>query len=95
MIDGVPYNKLNIVYISSSKNNTILSLTDHNGLTLYSISAGACGFKNCKKSTAVAGQAAGLALSDVTYSFLIRYLIPFTTVYSFYNFTKRTLKEEE
>lgn len=64
MIDGVPYNKTNIVYIKSSKNNTILSLTDHNGLTLYSISAGACGFKNCKKSTAVAGQAAGLAMSD-------------------------------
>ena len=64
-VDGVSFNKLNIVYINSTKNNTILTLTDHNGLSLYSISAGACGFKNCKKSTAVAGQAAGLAMSDV------------------------------
>ena len=70
MIDGVPYNKLNIVYISSTKNNTLLSLTDHNGVTLYSITAGACGFKNSKKSTAVAGQAAGLAMSDVSFSLI-------------------------
>ena len=70
MIDGVPYNKTNIIYINSTKNNTILSLTDHNGITLYSISAGACGFKNCKKSTAVAGQAAGLAMSDVSFELI-------------------------
>lgn len=70
MIDGVPYNKLNIIYISSTKNNTLLSLTDHNGVTLYSITAGACGFKNSRKSTAVAGQAAGLAMSDVSFSLI-------------------------
>ena len=86
MVDGEPFNKLPIVYISATGNNTILTLTDCNGLTLYSTSAvgtfecgsnlkiyfnrnvfeqGACGFKNTRKSTAIAGQAAGLAMSDV------------------------------
>jgi len=93
MIDGVPYNKTNIVYIKSSKNNTILSLTDHNGLTLYSISAGACGFKNCKKSTAVAGQAAGLAMSDVNIQFYLKFLTLFQN--KLFILYKRILKEEE
>jgi small subunit ribosomal protein S11 len=65
MIDGVPYNKLHIVYINATKNNTLISFTDHAGLCLYSLTAGSCGFKNSKKSTAIAGQAAGLAISDV------------------------------
>jgi len=30
------------------------------------VSAGSVGFKNCKKSTAIAGQAVGLAMSDVS-----------------------------
>lgn len=64
-VDGVPFNKIDSVYVSSSKNNTIMNLVDATGTTLYSISAGAVGFKNCKKSTAIAGQAVGLAMSDV------------------------------
>ena len=39
MVDGEPFNKLPIVYISATGNNTILTLTDCNGLTLYSTSA--------------------------------------------------------
>ena len=65
MIDGVPYNRLHTVYINATKNNTLIALTDHTGLCLYSLTAGSCGFKNSKKSTAIAGQAAGLAISDV------------------------------
>ena len=64
-VDGVPYSKIDAVYIRSTKNNTIMNLVDVTGTTLYSITAGACGFKNCKKSTAIAGQAVGLAMSDV------------------------------
>lgn len=63
-VNGVPYEKLNIVSIFASKNNTILTLSDWNGIPLYSTSAGSCGFKNSKKSTSVAGQAAGIAMSD-------------------------------
>ena len=39
MIDNVPYNKLNTVYIQASKNNTILTLTDCNGITMFTTSA--------------------------------------------------------
>lgn len=39
------------IYIYSSYNNTIMTLTDANGNTLASSSAGAIGFKGTKKST--------------------------------------------
>ena len=84
MIEGVPYDKLHVISIKSSKNNTILTLSDSSGLILHMTSSvrfsfllkqlvlflnmnekkGICGFKNSKKSTAVAGQAAGLAMSE-------------------------------
>ncbi len=39
------------IYIYSSYNNTIITLTDNNGNVLASTSAGAIGFKGTKKST--------------------------------------------
>jgi small subunit ribosomal protein S11 len=39
------------VYISSTYNNTVLTLTDFQGNTLYWASAGNLGFKGTKKST--------------------------------------------
>ncbi|MDP2637369.1 MAG: 30S ribosomal protein S11 [bacterium] len=39
------------IYIFSSYNNTIMSLTDEQGNTLSQVSAGAIGFKGTKKST--------------------------------------------
>ena len=47
-----------IIYILSTKNNTIITLTDSNGNTKFSTSAGALGFKNSRKSTTYAAQAA-------------------------------------
>ncbi len=47
-----------IIYILSTKNNTIITLTDTNGNTKFSTSAGALGFKNSRKSTTYAAQAA-------------------------------------
>lgn len=41
-VEGVPYNKLDTVYVRSTKNNTILNLVDLNGTTLYSVSAVSC-----------------------------------------------------
>lgn len=42
------------VYISSSYNNTIITLTDFQGNVLYWASAGKIGFKGTKKSTSFA-----------------------------------------
>ncbi len=42
------------VYVSSSYNNTIVTLTDNRGNVLSSKSAGAVGFKGTKKSTSFA-----------------------------------------
>lgn len=49
-------------YIRSNFNNTIVSLTDHQGNVLAQSSAGAAGFKNTKKSTPYAGAKAMEAL---------------------------------
>jgi len=47
-----------IIYIVSTKNNTLITLTDLQGNTKFSTSAGALGFKNSRKSTTYAAQAA-------------------------------------
>lgn len=44
------------VYIQSSFNNTIISITDEKGNTLVWASAGGCGFKGTKKGTPFAAQ---------------------------------------
>ena len=46
------------VHIKSTFNNTIITFTDPSGATLSSASAGACGFRGSKKSTAFAAQIA-------------------------------------
>ena len=51
------------VYISSSYNNTIVSLTDLNGNILYQTSSGALGFKGNKKATPFAASKVGNAVS--------------------------------
>jgi small subunit ribosomal protein S11 len=52
---SVPYGQ---VHIKSTFNNTIITFTDPVGGTLASASAGACGFRGSKKSTAFAAQIA-------------------------------------
>ncbi|PCJ21205.1 MAG: 30S ribosomal protein S11 [Candidatus Cloacimonadota bacterium] len=46
------------VYIASSFNNTIVSLTDMNGAVVAWSSAGNCGFKGARKNTPYAAQLA-------------------------------------
>lgn len=46
-----------IIYVQSTRNNTIVTLTDLEGNTKSWASAGAIGFKNSKKSTSYAAQA--------------------------------------
>lgn len=38
-LDGVPYEKLPIVNIKATPNNTIMTLTDYKGLVLFTTSA--------------------------------------------------------
>lgn len=45
-----------VVHIKSSFNNTIVSITDKNGAVIGWSSAGKCGFKGSRKSTAYAAQ---------------------------------------
>lgn len=46
------------VYIQASFNNTIVSITDHEGNVIAASSAGASGFKGTRKSTPYAAQTA-------------------------------------
>jgi hypothetical protein len=38
VIDGVPYNKLHIISIHASINNTIITLSDHTGHSMFTTS---------------------------------------------------------
>ncbi len=49
---------LGVIHVVSSFNNTIVSITDKQGGVLVWASAGTCGFKGSKKSTAFAAQIA-------------------------------------
>lgn len=55
------YDKLPIVHISCTHNNTILTITDHTGKVLAWTSAGAQGFKNARRGTTFAAQTAATA----------------------------------
>ena len=51
------FNEKGIVHIQSTRNNTIITLTDLQGNTKFWSSAGNIGFKNSRKSTKYAAQA--------------------------------------
>ncbi|OGZ68415.1 MAG: 30S ribosomal protein S11 [Candidatus Staskawiczbacteria bacterium RIFCSPHIGHO2_02_FULL_34_9] len=53
------------VYVSSSYNNTIVTLTDSRGNVLASKSAGAVGFKGTKKSTSFAASRVAEAIANI------------------------------
>lgn len=54
------------VYISSSYNNTIITLTDLSGNVLYWTSAGHIGFKGTKKGTSFAASKVAEAIAQAT-----------------------------
>ncbi len=56
------------VYVYSSYNNTLMSLTDAKGNILAQVSAGAIGFKGTKKSTPFAASKVADALSQIAKS---------------------------
>jgi len=51
------------VYISSSYNNTVITLTDSEGNTLHWVSSGSIGFKGAKKATPFAASKVAEAVS--------------------------------
>lgn len=53
------------VYVSSSYNNTIITLTDSRGAVLSSKSAGAVGFKGAKKATSFAASRVAETIANV------------------------------
>ncbi len=57
-------NQKGIIHIQSTKNNTILTLTDLEGNNQCWTSAGSIGFKNTRKATRYAAQAAAERLAS-------------------------------
>jgi small subunit ribosomal protein S11 len=53
-----------VIHIQSTKNNTLITLTDLQGNTKFKTSAGTLGFKNSRKSTTYAAQAAAEELAN-------------------------------
>ena len=60
------------IYISSSYNNTLITLTDDSGNALYWRSAGSIGFKGTKKGTSYAGSQVAQAVTDVCFKLRIK-----------------------
>lgn len=60
------------IYIYSSYNNTILTLTDNQGNVLYWTSAGRIGFKGTKKGTPFAASRVAEAMAQAAYKLKVR-----------------------
>lgn len=56
------------VYINSSYNNTLITLTDGTGNVLFTMSSGRAGFKGTKKSTPFAASKVAEAIADMARS---------------------------
>lgn len=56
------YHELPIIHITTTRNNTTVSLTDFNGRSLCTTSCGCEGFKNARKQTTVAAQTVGISI---------------------------------
>jgi small subunit ribosomal protein S11 len=61
-----------LVHIQSTLNNTIVTLTDIQGNTLYWASCGTAGFQNSRKSTSYASQAAAERVAQYCVSHTIK-----------------------
>jgi len=60
------------IYIYSSYNNTILTLTDNQGKVLYWTSAGRIGFKGTKKGTPFAASRVAEAMAQAAYKLKVK-----------------------
>ncbi len=65
-VEAIPKTREGRVYIASSYNNTIITLTDSLGNVLSWMSAGSIGFKGTKKATPFAASKVAEAISQVS-----------------------------
>uniref|UniRef100_A0A915PU31 Ribosomal protein S11 n=1 Tax=Setaria digitata TaxID=48799 RepID=A0A915PU31_9BILA len=59
--DGIPFGELPIVHVKASRNNTLITVTDHKYKIITYTSCRLEGFKNARKKTNIAGQTTGVA----------------------------------
>ncbi len=63
------FNKKGIIHINATLNNTIITLTNSVGDTLFSSSSGKFGFKGSRKATAFASQIVAEKVSNIAKQF--------------------------
>jgi len=63
-----------VAYIQSTFNNTIITITDHQGSTICWASSGTAGFKGSRKGTPFAAQLAAKEASAKAREFGVRYV---------------------
>ncbi|MBE0460163.1 MAG: 30S ribosomal protein S11 [Candidatus Aminicenantes bacterium] len=63
-----------VAYVQSTFNNTIITITDHQGNTVCWASSGTAGFKGARKGTPFAAQLAGKEASGKAREFGVRYV---------------------
>ncbi|VDO49128.1 unnamed protein product [Onchocerca flexuosa] len=59
--DGIAFEELPIVHVKASRNNTLITVTDHKYNIITYTSCRLEGFKNARKKTNIAGQTTGVA----------------------------------
>ncbi|KPM09011.1 30S ribosomal protein S11-like protein [Sarcoptes scabiei] len=65
LFDNIPFKMLPIIHIRSHKNNTLFTLTDHEGQVKMIRSCGCDGFKNCRKKTSIAAQITATSFAKI------------------------------
>lgn len=66
--------KRDTIYIQSTHNNTIYTLANGRGKTYCCVSVGMCGFKNSRKSTSYAAQAAAEKLATLSKNYNVTHV---------------------
>ncbi|XP_076465607.1 small ribosomal subunit protein uS11-like [Babylonia areolata] len=64
LINNTRFDELPIIHIKATHNNTIIMVTDGKGVPLAHESGGTVGFRNARKGTNIAAQAAAIALAQ-------------------------------
>ncbi|XP_064608708.1 small ribosomal subunit protein uS11m-like isoform X2 [Liolophura sinensis] len=64
LIEGTRYDELPIIHIKSTQNNTVVCVTKHTGEAIALSSGGMEGFRNARKGTTIAAQAAGISVGQ-------------------------------
>lgn len=65
LFNGIAFKELPICHIRVSKNNTIIDVTDYMGAAQFYNTCGMEGYKNTRKGTNIAAQAAAMTISNV------------------------------